>query len=265
MTLNSEVLNRRLPIKGLGQPLYFFTSIGSTNDYAKELAQEGAPQGTLVVADEQTAGRGRAGRSWSTPPGTALAMSLLVRPDSLRPDKSACLNGVGALAVAEAIRRRGGEPKIKWPNDVLIAGRKTAGILVETHWQQQHLQSAVIGIGVNVHAGSAPADENVDYPAVDLETALDADVDRTDLLVDILEGLARWLGEVDRPSLVSVWERYLFGLGQEVNVEGQRETTVGELVGLTPEGHLRLRLSDGQVRSVGTEIRQVRPVDFGDG
>lgn len=265
MTLSPEDLNRRLPVEGLGQPLYFFISIGSTNDYAKELAQKGAPHGTLVVADEQTAGRGRAGRSWSTPPGTALAMSLLVRPDSLAPESSAPLTGVGALAVAEAIRDRGGEPQIKWPNDVLIAGRKTAGILVETQWEQKRIESAVIGIGVNVRAGSAPPDEDLDYPATDLETALEAGLSRTDLLVDILEGLTRWLGEVGKASLVSAWERYLFALGQIVKLEGPGESTIGELLGLTPGGHLRLKLPDGEVNTVGPEIRRLRPVDIEDG
>ncbi len=265
MTLNPKDLNRRLPVKGLGRPLYFFASIGSTNDYAKELAQQDAPPGTLVVADEQTAGRGRAGRSWSTPPGVALAMSLLVRPDSMRPGAWTPLTGVGALAVAEAIHRRGGEPEIKWPNDVLVEGRKTAGILVETIWEEERLTSAVIGIGVNVRAGSAPADANVDYPAGDLETLLDTELDRTDLLVDILEGLATWLGEVGKPSLVRAWERHLYGLGQTVSVEGQRETAVGELVGLTPQGYLRLKLPDGEIRSIGAEFQRLRPVDFGDG
>ena len=101
--LTVERLRAGLPVDGLGEPLYFFSTIGSTNEYARELGEQGAPHGTLVVADEQTAGRGRGQNHWSTPPQSAIALSLVLRPEELAPDQVGRLNAIGALAVAEAI------------------------------------------------------------------------------------------------------------------------------------------------------------------
>lgn len=263
MTLSPEELERRLPVVGLGRPLYFFTSIGSTNDYAKELAEQGAPHGTVVVADEQTAGRGRAGRSWSTPASTALALSLLVRTEELKPEAAASLNGVGALSVAQAIEARGGQVGIKWPNDVLVRGKKAAGILVESAWEQDRLAHAVIGVGVNVHRGSAPPADAVEVPATDLETALGQRLKRTILLVDILRTTGRWLEDLGTDKLLAAWQARLMYRGQWVSVRSQEGDLRGELLGLTPEGKLRLRIDGSEVRTMGTEARRLRALDDG--
>jgi BirA family biotin operon repressor/biotin-[acetyl-CoA-carboxylase] ligase len=124
-------------VSRLGRPRLHLRSIGSTNARARELAQAGAPHGTAVTADEQTAGRGRQGRGWATPPGSALAVSLVIRdPDPL-------LSLRGGLAVADLA---GEDARVKWPNDVLVDGRKVAGVLAEGRPQERW---AVLGIGVN--------------------------------------------------------------------------------------------------------------------
>lgn len=263
MMLKPEELERRLPVVGLGRPLYFFTSIGSTNDYAKELAEQGAPHGTLIVADEQTAGRGRAGKSWSTPASTALALSLLVRNEGVKPEGVASLNGVGALSVAQAIEALGGQVGIKWPNDVLVQGKKVAGILVETAWEQDRLAYGVIGIGVNVHRGSAPPADVVEVPATDLETVLGRRLNRTALLVDILRATGRWLEDLGTEKLLAAWQARLMYRGQRVSVGSPEGEIRGELLGLSPEGKLRLRIDGGDVRTMGTEVRRLRALEDG--
>ncbi|MDX1600792.1 MAG: biotin--[acetyl-CoA-carboxylase] ligase [Anaerolineales bacterium] len=263
MTLKPEELERRLPVVGLGRPLYFFTSIGSTNDYAKELAEQGAPHGTLIVADEQTAGRGRAGKSWSTPASTALALSLLVRDEGIKPRSAASLNGVAALSVAQAIEARGGQVGIKWPNDVYVQGKKVAGVLVETAWEGDRLAHAVIGVGVNVHRGSAPPDDVVEVSATDLETVLGRKLNRTALLVDILRASGRWLEDFGTDKLFAAWQARLMYRDQWVSVGTREGELQGELLGLSPDGKLRLRMAEGDVRNMGTEARGLRALDEG--
>ena len=128
----------------LGEVRYF-ESIGSTNDEALAWAAKGAPDLSLVIADEQTAGRGRLNRTWFTPKGTALAMSLILRPASGTPLSRTV--GLAALSIADSLLKRGLTPRIKWPNDVLLNGKKIAGILVETVWAGTEVESLVIGIG----------------------------------------------------------------------------------------------------------------------
>src|SRR5512137_455549 len=138
-----------IPLSGLR----IFESLGSTNDEAASWIAGGAADWSLVIADEQTAGRGRGDTRWLTPKGTALAFSLVLRQPLPKAEHSARLAGLGALGVAEAFTVYSLQPSIKWPNDVLLDGRKTAGVLVESMWTGERLDASVLGIGVNVLAG----------------------------------------------------------------------------------------------------------------
>src|SRR5690606_3785950 len=133
-------------------PWRYFDRLGSTNDEAARWADRGAPHLALVLADEQYAGRGRLGRQWFTPPGAALALSLVLRPrpeNRLASEQIPFYTALGALALSQALRRQLGlSPAIKWPNDVLLVGRKTAGILAEAQWQGDQVQAVILGIGV---------------------------------------------------------------------------------------------------------------------
>jgi len=178
--LDVERLQSDLPSHGLGEPLHFFQSIGSTNDHAMSLARDGAPHGTLVVAEEQTEGKGRFGRKWFTPPNSALAFSLLLRPEGIPIEAMGDLTALGALAVAEAIEGLGIEGQIKWPNDVMLIGQKVAGVLVEGSWIGDQLEHAILGIGINVRPESVPPKEEIDIPATCIDTAVGGRVDRHD-------------------------------------------------------------------------------------
>jgi BirA family biotin operon repressor/biotin-[acetyl-CoA-carboxylase] ligase len=147
--LNQRRLEAGLPIEGLGDPLYVFSTLGSTNDEAKSLANQGAPHGTLVLADEQTSGRGRQDRKWYTKAATGLALSLILRLEST-PAAMSTLTVLGALAVTESLTQLGVKAWIKWPNDVIVEAGKLAGVLVEAVWLGDQIEYGIVGIGVNV-------------------------------------------------------------------------------------------------------------------
>ncbi|MEO7839349.1 MAG: biotin--[acetyl-CoA-carboxylase] ligase, partial [Anaerolineales bacterium] len=142
----------------------YFDSIGSTNDEALAWAAIDARDLSLVIADEQTAGRGRLDRKWSTPSGTALAFSLIVRPTVDEKPHLSRTVGWAALAVTDSLRTRQLTPQIKWPNDVLLLERKVCGILVESVWSGEEIDCVVIGTGINVLKGSVPPTDILQFP-----------------------------------------------------------------------------------------------------
>ena len=150
----------------------YYDTLGSTNDEALVWASQGAPDFSLIIADEQTSGRGRMDRKWFTPPQSALAMSLILRPTAIERTHPARTTGLLALSLAESLRKLGLIPQIKWPNDVLLSGRKVAGILVETTWMGDELDAMVLGMGVNVLNASIPPADQLLFPATSIETEL---------------------------------------------------------------------------------------------
>lgn len=255
-------LQASLPIQGLGEPFFFHRKLGSTNERAGELAKDGSPHGTLVLADEQTAGRGRGGKKWFTSPKSGLAMSLVLRPGRVIEGAHWRLTALGALGVVESLKELGVEAQIKWPNDVLVAGRKAAGILVEAIWIGDQLKYAILGIGINVRKQSLPDELETDYPATYVEAVLGKRVDRTDLLLAVLLAVGRWYGEIGSELFIEAWERNLALRGQEVIVRGGAVELRGEIEGLSPEGRLRLLTNEGEIITVGSQEAQLRPVDM---
>jgi len=258
--MKADRLRASLPVGSLGLPLEYAPRMRSTNERAQELARQGAPHGTLVVADEQTAGRGRAGQRWLTPPRSAIAMSLLLRPESLSEAGAGALAVVGALAVAEALENRGVRAWVKWPNDVILPEGKVAGVLVETEWLGEHLEHAILGIGINVRPRSVPR-ENLDFPATCVEQSVGGRVDRIDLLLAVLGRLEAWLGQLGSRDLMRAWEARLAYLGQHVTVFGPGVEMTGRLAGVTPKGQLRLALPSGETLTVGAGGLSLRPID----
>ncbi|MEW6029621.1 MAG: biotin--[acetyl-CoA-carboxylase] ligase [Chloroflexota bacterium] len=226
----------------------YFQKVGSTNDEALQWASEGAPDLSLVIAEEQTKGRGRAGRKWFTPPGASLAFSLILRPAATDAFSPSLLTGLGALALVDALEARGLAPQIKWPNDVLLDRKKTAGILVEANWIGEKMESAVIGVGVNVKPESVPPPEQVSFPAVCVETEIGHAVDRPILLRDILASLLAWRGKMGGREVVGNWEQSLAFMNEIVQVwTGSESPVAGRVLGLESDGSLRLQVHDKTV------------------
>jgi len=231
-----------------GTPHRHFRSVGSTNTVARELAAAGAPHGTVVTADEQTAGRGRQGRTWTAPPGTALLYSAIVSPLGPRHPLLPLAVPLAVCEVAERLRP-GVECKVKWPNDVHLDGRKLAGILIEARPQDQW---AVVGVGLNL---TIPQD---DFPPELRERATSLFADSrgvrnpsygriTNSAREILgERIGEWV-EADEATVLGAWRKRDALLGREVGWE----TGSGVAEGIDERGYLLVRLADGERIALG--------------
>lgn len=237
-----DVTTKRLH-EALGARAFeFYEQIGSSNDRAMAWLTEGAPPTAVVIADEQTKGRGRLGRGWYAPPGTALMFTYLLRPEV---EALGYVGMMGALAVCEAVETFGVRAGIKWPNDVQIDGRKLCGVLPEAAWQGTALVGAALGIGVNVRVDFAgtPFAET----AVSLETVVDA-VDRVNLLVRLLERLDDWSARLVSDALFEAWRGRLAMIGQRVSAPSADGTTAGIAEGVDRQGALLVRDDAGELR-----------------
>lgn len=258
--MNQSRLEKELSVLPVGA-LRFYAKIGSTNDAALTWALQGAPDFSLIVADEQTSGRGRMERKWFTPPGSALAMSLILRPTDSERTYPARTTGLLAISLSDALYELGLDPQIKWPNDVLLNARKVAGILVETTWTGEELDAMVLGMGVNVLQASNPPASLLSFPATSIETELGRPVDRTNLLKNILENVVGWRARLGTAAFLDAWEAKLAFRGQPVRVVGASGKEVaGELAGLNPDGSLRLLDKHGKNVTVQFGEVQLRPV-----
>lgn len=255
--LDERSLGAGLPIAWVGENYYFHNSIDSTNDEAIRLGKEGALHGTLIVADEQTAGRGRAGKRWITAPHSAIAMSIVLRPDHISASDWPKVNAIAALAVVIALEGYGLSAEIKWPNDVLLDGKKTAGILLEGNWRADQAEFGVLGIGVNVEEGSLPPPALLDYPATYLMQRSTQSIARDELLFAILRSLISWIERLNTDDLIVNLNKHLAFIGQTVVIDDDAQL-VGKLLGLGDDGNLRI-MSNGEELVLGYEHSSLRP------
>jgi BirA family biotin operon repressor/biotin-[acetyl-CoA-carboxylase] ligase len=254
----------RLDKLPLGE-LHLFSEVGSTNQEAEKLIHAGAAPFSLVVADSQTAGRGRQGRAWITRPGQALAFSWILYPEKgrIQPEILGRINGLGALAVAETLQVEYGlASEIKWPNDVLIGGKKVAGILVEVHWNGCQLLDVILGIGINVGRKAIPPDTQFDFPATSLEVVTDQEVNRLDLLESILRSLLKWYRRLAEPGLITAWNDRLAYKNQLVSLTSPRgPLTEGKVYKVEEDGSLTLEIGGTAKRQYHSGEIQMRLVD----
>ena len=257
--MNQNDLRKILSKLPLGDVKYF-DSVGSTNNEALAWATLDAKDLSLVIADEQTAGRGRLDRKWFTPKGSALAFSLILRPKAEERPFLTRMVGLAALAITDALRLRRLTVEIKWPNDVLLNRRKVAGILVESVWSGEEVDCLVIGTGINVLNEAVPTPELLQFPATSLEEFLGSNVNREELLQDILAGLIALRPHIGTDSFLASWEKSLAFRGEVVQVEeGTANPITGKLIGLEPDGSLRLNGEQGDPVTVRFGDVRLRP------
>jgi BirA family biotin operon repressor/biotin-[acetyl-CoA-carboxylase] ligase len=227
--------------------LAYHPRLGSTNDLAKERARQGASEGLLVIADEQSSGRGRRGRNWWAPAGSALLTSLLFRPP-LPPTQTQQLTMLCALAAADAVAETTSlGVGLKWPNDLVIGGRKLAGLLTESAFQGDQLDFAVVGLGLNFNTDLADAPQFL-APATSLRIELGQPLDRLELLLAYLNGVARRYARLKTgTSPHKEWASRLSTLGQSVTAHLGDQTLSGLAQGVDADGALLLRAADGTV------------------
>lgn len=262
-TIAEEEIASRLHTNRMGKKICYFSSIDSTNAYARRIGEEGAPDGTLVIADEQTAGRGRSGRHWVTPPGTAIAFTLLLKPD-IPPSRISMVTLVMGLAVCSAIRRLTGlDAGIKWPNDVVIDGRKVCGILTEMSAEMDGVHYIVIGTGINTNLTSFP-DEIKDV-ATSLQIQLGHPVDRAEVLVEVIELFEEYYEKFEKDgdlsNLQDIYNEALLNRGRKVRVLDPKGEYTGRALGIDPEGKLLVeRDDDGETVKVWSGEVSVRGI-----
>jgi BirA family biotin operon repressor/biotin-[acetyl-CoA-carboxylase] ligase len=259
--MDERTLRASLRDLPLGE-LRYFPSVSSTNDEALAWAAQGGMDMSIVIADEQTSGRGRQGRKWFTPPDSALAFSLLMRPTTEEVPFISRIVGLAALALAEAIRSYSIPVEIKWPNDILISGRKAAGILVESVWNGETIDCSVIGVGLNIVQASVPPQEMLTFPAASLEDILgEASVPPREMILrDILQAFIALRPQLTKDELITRWEAALAFRGQEVEViESEGETLQGTIAGLDPEGRLLVKDDHGKRVTIHFGDVRLRP------
>jgi BirA family biotin operon repressor/biotin-[acetyl-CoA-carboxylase] ligase len=237
----------------VGQRVIYYPAVGSTNNEAKRLAMSGAPEGTLVIADHQTAGRGRLSRRWWSPPEGCLLSSLIFRPTFLMPHQAQRLTMACALAVCDAIAEVTGlAAAVKWPNDVLLEGRKVCGLLAELGIVGSQLDYVVVGIGLNVNVSflekGAPA---LLTSAISLKEALGRRVSRLRVLAALLGYVEARYEHLRGGALPhGEWQSRLATVGQVVQVTMLNHTLTGLAIGVDADGALLVRRTDGQVERV---------------
>ncbi len=239
-----------------GCEIHYFESVDSTNTKAKELAEQGHPQGTLVVAERQTLGKGRRGRQWESPAGDGIFMTMVLKPD-INPNNASMLTLVTALATARAITVVTGEPaQIKWPNDIVMDGRKIVGILTEMSAQFDYISHIVIGVGINVHNDTFP--EEIAQTAGSLYLVCGRRFHRASLIEAFLEEFERmyeiYLQTEDMTGLQKEYESMLANKGRQVRVMDPKDSFEGRAMGITKKGELivdtwesRKMVSSGEV------------------
>ena len=258
----AEELESRMCTEWAGRKLVFYESTGSTNIQAKLLAEEGAPSGTLVVAEQQTQGRGRRGRTWASPAGRNLYFTLLLKPDFV-PDKASMLTLVMAIAVQSAITEVCGiKAGIKWPNDIVVNGKKVTGILTEMSVQGEYIQHVVIGVGINVKEQEFIPE--LEGKAASLEQELGRQGSRAALLEKIMEffeaDYALFTQKQNLSLLMEAYNAALVNCGREVRVLDPAGEYTGMAQGINEKGELCVKTADGKVKKVYAGEVSVRGV-----
>ncbi len=259
--MNETEIKSILNTDWAGQELLYFESIDSTNTKAKELAEQGYPSGTLVVADQQIAGRGRRGRSWESPSGCGIFMTLLLKPE-INPNHASMLTLVAALAAARAVSEvTGARAGIKWPNDIVMNGKKICGILTEMSAQFDYINHIVIGIGINVHMEQFP--EELKETASSLLLECGRRFHRADIIEKILKYFEQYyavfLETEDLSGLMKEYNARLVNMQKIVRVLDPKEPYEGKAMGITQKGELivdtwesRKLVSSGEVSVRGS-------------
>jgi len=255
-----------LSTRRIGRPLWHYDTVASTMPLAHELAAQGASDGTAIVAEEQTAGRGRRGRAWQAPSGSALLCSLICRPP-LPPERLFLLVAAIGVGLCEGVERTTGLlPRIKWPNDLLLNGRKLAGVLCESRLDGVGLQHAVVGFGLNINLQTAnlPAVPPGALPPTSLAIAQGAALPHLATVATLFAALddaydLLWTGQ--EAAIRARWEARLAGRGEVVRVVTDTGERTGRFVGVGPDGALLLDTTAGREELlVGDVVLGPRPL-----
>lgn len=248
-----EQIRQCLANRWLGRSLHCYQQVDSTNLTAMELAKQNAPEGTVVVAEQQVQGRGRIGRPWHSPPGLGIYCSVVMRP-KLLPAKAQLMTLMSAVAVGKAIASKTSlAPRIKWPNDIRIGNKKIAGILLESMLAAEQLDYAVIGIGINVNHSLADFTQDLQVTASSLRLELGEPVERQELFCQLFfefESLYERIRQAQYTPILDQWRSLSDTLGRHVRAMCGDDSVEGLALDINEEGALLVRQRDGSIQSV---------------
>lgn len=250
-------LNGMLKTQSLGKVIHYQDELGSTNTELIELGEKGASEGTIVIADKQTGGKGRLEREWLSPAGVNLYISILMRPEILASD-STLLTFLASIALIETLEKTGiTEAKIKWPNDIQINGKKVAGVLTEMRSKREMVDFLVVGIGVNINMSRDYMNQEMGTVAgiaTSIKEILGKDIDRGKFAADLLLELEKWyqvFSDKGKAPILREWTQRWGDLNKRVRVsiEGEEEFD-GTAVGLDARGYLLVKTDGGETRKI---------------
>lgn len=249
-----------------GKNIVYYKETDSTNLRARQLGDQGAPHGTLVLTDRQTAGRGRRGRVWESPCGSNIYMSILLRPD-IAPDRAPMLTLVMACSIVEGINKcmqgkDGLDIKIKWPNDIIVNGKKLVGMLTEMNTEIEYINHVTVGIGINVNVSRFP--ESLQETATSLYMECGHAVKRAPIIAAAMESLETnyriFMETQDMTGLMEKYSKYLVNRNKEVMILGAKEKYKALALGINRSGELIVRKEDGTEDTVYAGEVSVRGV-----
>lgn len=250
--LSYEEIKEYLKTDFMGRSIYYFNSIDSTNKKAKEVAQD-EQEGTVIIAEEQTAGKGRMGRSWVSPKGKGIWMSLILKP-TMEPMKVPKLTLIGAAAVYKALENMGIKAQIKWPNDVLIDGKKICGILTEMSGELNMVNYVIMGIGINVNLDEKDIPDQLKDKATSLKISTGKEINRKELTANILnefEKLYISFKEKDQMNeVLKICRENSILLGEEVKIIRGNDVRIGKAIDINENGELLIKFEGDKVESI---------------
>lgn len=236
----------------LGKKIYYYDETYSTNTIADQLARDGAPEGTCVLAEFQTNGKGRMGRQWISPKRKNILLSVIFKPD-LDPSRVSLMTLMGSIAVARALHTLGFDAQIKWPNDIYLEGKKVAGILTEMSCEQDKIKHLVVGIGLNVNSSESDFSETLRKDATSLYIIGQREMDRKTVLKELIQALEKAYHLVkthDDAKLLEAWSQFSILTGCWVQASFGLKKIEGVVLGIDQNGALLLKLESGLVESI---------------
>lgn len=251
--VSADEIRLGLMTKTLGRNIHYEESVDSTQKIAHRLANEGAPEGTIVIAEEQISGRGRMDRKWHSPKYTGIWMSVILRPN-IPPPRAPQLTLIAAVAVVQAIEEFTGlTPQIKWPNDILMNGKKVTGILTELQADSDRIMSIIIGMGINVNQQTEDYPDELQAIATSLSIEKGESLQRSDLIKALLNKLEQlYILYLDKGfyPIKLLWEGYAVSIGRNITARTITGSIYGKALGITEDGVLMIEDTKGKVHHV---------------
>lgn len=251
--LITQEIEKYLDTKYIGRNIVHFPSLNSTNTKAKELASTDIANGTVVISEEQTSGRGRFGRQWISPKFKGIWMSIILKPD-MDPTNASNITLIGAAAVTEALAELGVEAKIKWPNDIILNNKKLGGILTEMSSELNLINYIIIGIGINVNISSEDFSKELEEIATSLKIQTGEELSRKELLANILGHFERlyeeYINENNLNSTLEVCKKSSILLGKEIQLYCKGVLVTAKAVDIDEEGLLIIEHKDGRIEKI---------------